>query len=57
MTSFQVKVLQKKIALLHADFSKIVLKYSNEVNVTKYIYFVTWHRCLNVSFYWLFHSP
>ena len=27
-TSFQVKVLQKKFTLLHADFSKIVLKYS-----------------------------
>jgi hypothetical protein len=27
-TSFQVKVLQKKFTLLNADFSKIVLKYS-----------------------------
>jgi hypothetical protein len=30
MASFQVKVLQKKFTLLHAHFSKIVLKYSNE---------------------------
>jgi hypothetical protein len=42
MTSFQVKVLQKKFTLLHAHFSKIVLEYSNEVH----IYFVTWHHCL-----------
>jgi hypothetical protein len=27
MTSLQVKVLQKKFTLLHADFSKIVLEY------------------------------
>ena len=33
MTSFQVKVLQKKFTLLHAHFSKIVLKYSNEVHL------------------------
>jgi hypothetical protein len=33
MTSFQVKVLQQKFTLLHADFSKIVLKYSNEVHL------------------------
>ena len=32
-TSFQVKVLQKKVTLLNADFSKIVLKYSNEVHL------------------------
>ena len=32
-TSFQVKVLQKKFTLLNADFSKIVLKYSNEVHL------------------------
>jgi hypothetical protein len=36
-TSFQVKVLQKKITLLHADFSKIVLKYSNEVHLLRYL--------------------
>jgi hypothetical protein len=34
-TSFQVKVLQKK--LLHAHFSKIVLKYSNEVHLLRYL--------------------
>ena len=32
-TSFQVKVLQKKFTLLNADFSKIVLKYSNGVHL------------------------
>jgi 3-dehydroquinate dehydratase len=32
-TSFQVKVLQKKFTLLNADFSKIVLKYSNKVHL------------------------
>ena len=32
MTSFQVKVLQRKFTLLHADFSKKELKYSNEVH-------------------------
>ena len=37
MTSFQVKVLQKKFTLLHADFSKIVLKYSNEVHLLRYL--------------------
>jgi hypothetical protein len=37
MTSFQVKVLQKKFTLLHADFSKIVLKYSNEVHLLCYL--------------------
>ena len=36
-TSFQVKVLQKKFTLLHADFSKIVLKYSNEVHLLRYL--------------------
>jgi hypothetical protein len=36
MTSFQVKVLQKKFTLLHAHFSKIVLKYSNEVHLLRY---------------------
>jgi hypothetical protein len=35
-TSFQVKVLQKKFTLLHAHFSKIVLKYSNEVHLLRY---------------------
>jgi hypothetical protein len=35
-TLFQVlKVLQKKFTLLHADFSKIVLKYSNEVHLLR----------------------
>ena len=35
----QVKVLQKKFTLLHADFSKIeiVLKYSNEVHLLRYL--------------------
>jgi hypothetical protein len=37
MTSFQVKVLQKKFTLLHAHFSKIVLKYSNEVHLLRYL--------------------
>ena len=37
MTSFQVKVLQKKFTLLHAHFSKIVLKYSNEVHLLPYL--------------------
>jgi hypothetical protein len=38
ITSFQVKVLQKKfITLLHAHFSKIVLKYSNEVHLLRYL--------------------
>jgi hypothetical protein len=37
MTSFQVKVLQKKFTLLHAHFSKIVLKYSNEVHLLCYL--------------------
>jgi hypothetical protein len=37
MTSFQVKVLQKKFTLLHAHFSKIVLKYSNEVYLLRYL--------------------
>ena len=37
MTSFQVKVIQKKFTLLHADFSKIVLKYSNEVHLLRYL--------------------
>jgi hypothetical protein len=37
-TSFQVKVLQKKFTLpLHADFSKIVLEYSNEVHLLRYL--------------------
>jgi hypothetical protein len=36
-TSFQVKVLQKKFTLLHAHFSKIVLKYSNEVHLLRYL--------------------
>jgi hypothetical protein len=33
----QVKVLQKKFTLLHAHFSKIVLKYSNEVHLFRYL--------------------
>ena len=37
MTSFQVKVLQKKFTLLHAHFSKIVLNYSNEVHLLRYL--------------------
>jgi hypothetical protein len=37
MASFQVKVLQKKFTLLHAHFSKIVLKYSNEVYLLRYL--------------------
>ena len=37
MTSFLVRVLQKKFTLLHADFSKIVLKYSNEVHLLRYL--------------------
>ena len=37
MTSFQVKVLQKKFTLLHAHISKIVLKYSNEVHLLRYL--------------------
>ena len=37
MTSFRVKVLQKKFTLLHAHFSKIVLKYSNEVHLLRYL--------------------
>jgi hypothetical protein len=37
MTSFHVKVLQKKFTLLHAHFSKIVLKYSNEVHLLRYL--------------------
>jgi hypothetical protein len=37
MTSFQVKVLQKKFTLLHAHFSKIVLKYSSEVHLLRYL--------------------
>jgi hypothetical protein len=37
MTSFQVKVLQKKFTLLHAHFSKIVLKYRNEVHLLRYL--------------------
>jgi hypothetical protein len=37
MISFQVKVIQKKFTLLHADFSKIVLKYSNEVHLLRYL--------------------
>jgi hypothetical protein len=37
MTSFQVKLLQKKFTLLHADFSKIVLKYSNGVHLLRYL--------------------
>jgi hypothetical protein len=32
MTSFQVKVLQRKFTLLDADFSKKELKYSNDVH-------------------------
>jgi hypothetical protein len=37
-TSFQVKVLQnQKFTLLHADFSKIILKYSNEVHLLRYL--------------------
>jgi hypothetical protein len=36
-TSFQEKVLQKKFTLLHADFSKIVLKYSNKVHLLRYL--------------------
>ena len=36
MTSVQVKVLQKKFTLLHAH-SKIVLKYSNEVHLLRYL--------------------
>jgi hypothetical protein len=39
MTLFQVNVLQEKFTLLHADFLKIVLKYSKKV-----LLFVTWHR-------------
>jgi hypothetical protein len=50
MTSFQVKVLQKKFTLLHANFSKIVLKYS-----TKYIYFVTWHHCKRQHAEWVWN--
>ena len=34
MTLFQVNVLQKKV---HADFSTIVLKYSNEVHSLRYL--------------------
>jgi hypothetical protein len=37
MTLFQVKVLLKKFTLLHADFSKIVLKYSNKVHLLCYL--------------------
>jgi hypothetical protein len=37
MTSFQVKVLQKKFTLLQAHFSKIVLKYSDEVHLLRYL--------------------
>jgi hypothetical protein len=37
MTSFQVKVLQKTFTLSHADFSKVVLKYSNEVDLLRYL--------------------
>ena len=37
MTSFQVKVLEKKLTLLHADCSKIVLQYSNEVHLLCYL--------------------
>jgi hypothetical protein len=33
----QVKVLQKKFTLLHADVSKIVFKYSNEVHLLRYL--------------------
>jgi hypothetical protein len=36
-TAFQVTILQKKFTLLHADFSKIVLKYSNEVHLLRYL--------------------
>jgi hypothetical protein len=36
-TSFQVKVLKKKFTLLHSDFPKIVLKYSNEVHLLRYL--------------------
>jgi hypothetical protein len=36
-TSFQVKVLQKKFTMLHADFSKIVLKYNNELHLLRYL--------------------
>jgi hypothetical protein len=37
MTSFQAKVLQKKFTLLHAHFLKIVLEYSNEVHLLRYL--------------------
>ena len=37
INSPQVKVLQNKFTLLHADFSKIVLKYSNEVHLLRYL--------------------
>jgi hypothetical protein len=49
MTSFQVKVLQKKFTLLHAHFSKIVLKYSNEVHLLRYL---TPLLMLNLIFYY-----
>jgi hypothetical protein len=42
MTSFQVKVLQKKFTLLHAHFSKIVFNYSNEVHLLRYLTPLLW---------------
>ena len=53
MTSFQVKVLQKKFTLLHADFSKIVLKYSNEVHLLRYL---TPLVVSNLYFYNIYHT-
>jgi hypothetical protein len=41
MNSFQVKVLQKTFILLHAHFSKIVLKYSNEVHKCTFTRYLT----------------
>ena len=49
MTSFQVKVLQKKFTLLHAHFSKIVLKYSNEVHLLRYLTPLTIYCVLQTS--------
>jgi hypothetical protein len=60
MTLFQVKVLQKKFTLLHADFSKIVLKYSNKVHLLCYLTpqtaFKEW-KMKEMGWIWKMHFP
>jgi hypothetical protein len=48
--------MQKKFTLLHADFSKIVLKYSNEVHLLRYLTLLTMAQCVQEDIF-LDHLP